>query len=72
MKTTTDLRKMLLEDLVYLRQAKITKAEARARAYVARNIIDTMKVELAAASMNLSAFNPVLLESPERFVTLAA
>lgn len=72
LKTTSDLRKILTEDLLLLRDAKITKADARARAYVARNVIDTLKVELAAHAMNLKSFTPVLLESPERFITLAA
>ena len=66
LQTTTDLRRVLTKDLEDLRSGKITKSDARTRAYVARNIIDTLKIEIAASAMNLSKYEPVLLDaSPE-------
>jgi hypothetical protein len=67
MKDTRDLRTTLIADLNDLREGRITRAEARARAQVARNIIDTIKIEVASYSMNMSAYQPVLLEDPGHF-----
>lgn len=71
MKDTRDLRNTLIADLNALRNGEITRAEARARAQVARNIIDTLKIEVASYSMNVSTYQPVLLEKPETFLEAA-
>jgi hypothetical protein len=49
---TSELRKILIEDLTALRSGKITPNEARARAALVRQIIDTMKIELLHEAMN--------------------
>lgn len=60
---TSDLRRKILEDFDALRAGKITPADARARALLARSAVDTMKVEIAAAAMRLDRFNPVILDN---------
>ncbi len=49
---TSELRKMLIEDLTALRSGKLTPNEARARAVLVKQIIDTMKLELLHEAMN--------------------
>jgi hypothetical protein len=72
MKTTSDLRNILIADLTALRNGNITRAEARARAQVARNILDTIKIEVASHAMNVSYYQPVLLDcEPTTFLEAA-
>lgn len=66
---TADLRSGLKGDLDALRAGKISRSEARARAALARNILDTVKIEIAATAMRLETFAPVELES--RMITVA-
>ena len=49
---TSELRRMLIEDLTALRSGKLTPNDARARAALVRPIIDTMKLELLHEAMN--------------------
>lgn len=59
--STTDLRVGLIADLEALREGRLGGAEARTRAYVAKQIIDSMKLEIVAAHMKLEEFEPVKL-----------
>ncbi|MFC5355469.1 hypothetical protein [Azospirillum himalayense] len=74
MKTTADLRRMLIEDFQALRSGNITRSEARTRAYLAKQIVDTMKLEMIAAAANTNKFDPVVIEvdSPSPLTVLAA
>ena len=67
MKDTRDLRTSLIADLEALRQGKITRAEARARAQLARNVLDTLKIEVASFAMNVDRYQPVVLENPAHY-----
>lgn len=60
--TTKDLRRDLQKDLADLRAGKILSKEARARAALSRAILDTVKVELSMASMNVRSLKPVCLD----------
>lgn len=62
LETTADLREVLVRDLQDLRTGKLPKSDARARAYVAKQIIDTLKIEVAAHAMNMTSYQPVMLE----------
>jgi hypothetical protein len=59
MKTTTDLRRELIADLNALKSGAITRAEARVRANIAKQIIDTVKVECVAMTLGTDAPIPV-------------
>lgn len=62
--TTADLREGLLRDLTALRGGDLRPSEARCRAYVAKQIIDTLKVEAIALTYRVERFEPVpLLEA---------
>lgn len=67
MKDTRDLRTSLIADLQALREGKITRAEARARAQLARNVLDTLKIEVASFAMNVDRYQPVALENPAHY-----
>jgi hypothetical protein len=58
---TSDLRAGLVADLAALRDGKLSGSEARTRAYVAKQVIDSMKLEIVAAHMQLNGFQPVAL-----------
>lgn len=59
MQTTTDLRRELIADLDALKSGAITRAEARVRANIAKQIIDTVKVECVAMTLGTNAPVPV-------------
>lgn len=59
--TTADLREGLLRDLTMLRAGDLRPSEARCRAYVAKQIIDTLKVEAVALTYRVDHFEPVPL-----------
>lgn len=59
--STASLRRGLIEDLAALREGTLSGAEARTRAYVAKQVIDSMKLEIVAAHMKLEEFAPVAL-----------
>jgi len=62
--STVTIRRMLLEDLQKLRAGELRNSDARARAYVTKQIIDTMKLEAVAMQMRVEVFEPLaLLES---------
>lgn len=61
MRNTHELRQALIEDLQGLRNGTLPRPEARARAYLARQIIDTVKVEAVAAAMNTGGYQAVAL-----------
>ena len=67
MRNTVELRNTLLQDLADLRTGVISRSEARARSMLARNIIDTLKIEVAAQAMLIDQFSPVLLQPPSKF-----
>jgi hypothetical protein len=56
---TSELRKILLDDLAALRSGKLTPNEARARAALVRPVIDTLKLELLNEAMNRPKILPV-------------
>jgi hypothetical protein len=59
---TFELRKILIEDLQKLRSGEITANEARARASLAKQIIETAKLELIAHVMDTTTIKPLELE----------
>lgn len=61
MKTTADLRDSIIKDLALLKSGDITRAEARTRAYLAKQIIDTVKTECVAMSLGSTRLEPVSL-----------
>lgn len=62
--TTASLRSGIADDLAALRAGKIRGAEARTRAYLAKQIIDTLKIEAVAMHLRVDSFVPVpLLEA---------
>lgn len=65
---TSGLRQMLIEDLTALRSGKLTPNEARARAALVRQIIDTMKIELLHEALNQTQSRPVALTSDDHTV----
>ena len=62
MKTTEDLRNKMVQLYADIEAGKVTNSQARTRAYVAKTIVDTIKVEITAAalgkSINTVEFNP--------------
>lgn len=70
--TTSDFRMLLMEDYILLRTGRITRAEANTRARVARNIVSTFQIEIAAQAMNLDRFRPVLLDRASGAKPIAA
>lgn len=59
MKDTLQLRKMLIRSLEDVIEKRITPNDARARAMLARGILDTVRVEIQAARIGLSTYEPV-------------
>lgn len=59
--STVSIRRMLLDDLQKLRSGELRNADARARAYVTKQIIDTMKLEAVAMQMRVETFEPLAL-----------
>lgn len=51
LKTTEDLREAMIKLYADIEAGRITNGQARTRAYVAKTIIDTLKVEIAAAAL---------------------
>jgi hypothetical protein len=49
--TTADLRRIMSEDLAALRAGEITNSSARARAALAKTILQSVSVEIAAAQL---------------------
>lgn len=72
MRNTHELRQALIEDLQGLRNGTLPRPEARARAYLARQIIDTVKVEAVAAAMNTGGYSAVELMGPDAALSIAA
>lgn len=61
LKTSLDLRRLLLQSLEDLIEKRITPNDARARAWLAKAVIDTVRVEITAARQGLSSYKPVNL-----------
>jgi hypothetical protein len=72
MRDTNQLREALIEDLMALRAGNLARPEARARAYLARQIIDTVKVEAIAAAMNTDTYRAVELLPANNTAAIAA
>lgn len=70
--TTETLREGLIEDLAALRKGKMRASEARARAYLAKQIIETVKIEAVAEHLRLEKFQPVSLLPAERTIEYLA
>lgn len=49
---TSELRKILIEDLRALRSGTLTPSAARARAALVKSLLDTVKLELLFKAMN--------------------
>jgi hypothetical protein len=58
---TLDLRRLLLQSLEDVIEKRITPNEARARAWLAREIVNTVRLELAFARTGLAVVTPVRL-----------
>ena len=71
MQTTSDLRNVLISDLEGLRAGTITRPEARCRAYVAKQIIDTVKVECVAMAGGYSSTTPLAISTPSPMAVAA-
>ena len=68
-KTTLDLKKLLLQSLEDLTVGEITPNQARARAFLARTTLDAIRVEIYAARVGLVSYRPVpLLETGEKII----
>lgn len=66
---TLELRVLLLKSLDDVVNKKITPNDARARAWLARSILDTMRIEMIAAREGLSNYKPVkMLPDNERTI----
>ena len=61
LKTTHDLRRLLLVSLDDLVEKRITPNEARARSWLVREVLDTMRLEMIAARTGLAIYSPVEL-----------
>lgn len=61
LKDTHDLRRLLLVSLDELVSKQITPNEARARAWLVREVLDTMRLEMIAARTGLGVYAPVEL-----------
>jgi hypothetical protein len=59
LKDTTDIRMKLLDIWKLVDEKKITLAEARVHISLARAVLDTLKVEIAAAHLNQQQFPTV-------------
>ena len=58
---TSELRRILIEDLHKLRSGQLTPNEARARGALVRPIIDTMKLELLHEAMHKPHVEPLAI-----------
>ena len=58
---TLELRVLLLQSLDDVVHKRITPSDARARSWLARSILDTMRVEMIAAREGLIEYQPVKL-----------
>jgi predicted DNA-binding protein (UPF0251 family) len=66
LKDTADIRAKLLEIWRLVDEKKISSSEARLHISVARAILDTLKVEMAAAHLAQSAIPSVSIGRPLR------
>ena len=64
LRDTLDLRKLLLQSLDDVVNKRITPSDARARSWLARSIIDTIRIEVIAAREGLRSYEPVRLIPP--------
>jgi hypothetical protein len=62
---TSELRRILIEDLHKLRSGQLTPNEARARGALVRPIIDTMKLELLHEAMHKPHVQPLTIAEEE-------
>jgi len=64
---TNDLRDQILRDLDQVRQGKLSKGEARIIIGMHRNLIETLKVDLAYAESQALSIKPVeiILKRPD-------
>lgn len=62
-KNTADIRQRLLEIWRLVDEKKISAAEARLHISLARAVLETMKVEIAAAHLAQASIAPVMLGS---------
>lgn len=70
MKDTADIRAKLLLVWRLVDEKKITTQEARLHIGLARAIMDTLKVEIAAAHLTQQSIPPVTVSAEARAVTL--
>ena len=61
LRDTLDLRRMLLTSLDDLLNQRITPNDARARSWLARAALDTLRIEMIAAREGLKDYAPVRL-----------
>lgn len=57
--TTYDLRKRLIETWDGIQSKEVSISEGRAKALIAREILNTIKTEMMAARVGLTRFTPV-------------
>jgi hypothetical protein len=63
---TLTLRSFLIETLQDLVKGRITNAQSNARSRVAREITETVKIEIIAARQGMVSYKPVKFFPPER------
>jgi hypothetical protein len=63
MKDTAALRQKMLEIWDKIETGEVTAQEARVHIGIARTVLDTLKVEIAAAHLNITSIPPVSLSS---------
>ena len=64
LKDTRSLRLRLIKSFEQHQRGEISNAFVRAQAFVAREILDTIKVEIVASRVGLRSFAPVNFDSP--------
>lgn len=67
-KDTSELRDSLNKLLSEVESGKVSNAAARTRVNISRAMLETLKVEIAAASLG-TAFTPLSLQPPMRVVS---
>ena len=65
LKTTEDLREAMTKLYKDVEDGTITNSQARTRAYVAKTILDTLKVEIAATALG-KTIEPLSFAGEER------
>lgn len=61
---TLEMRQFLLGSIRDLVNKQITPSDARARSWLARSVLDTMRIEMIAAREGLKVYKPISFGPP--------